>query len=437
MAHKDLSPKTGEFTERNTAAVSPHRRSVRRKLRPLALGGPGVRKIRWTALLLVAAALSLPAVFSPVGAVGSFGDVEPDRYYTEAVQWMVDEGITTGTSASCFSPDRRVTRGQFAAFLYRMAGEPEVVEPSPFTDVVEPWQIDAVAWLSAQEITTGTTATTFTPDDPLSRGEIAALLHRRAGLPVAAPHPFDDVVASWQTDAVSWMHTSGITTGTSATTFSPDLQLTRAQIAVFLHRDAGAPEVKLDSADPHCDSGSAVREVAPTDFGIMASTGSVVLLFPSSAVEVVGYHQSGHDGSQQLESADHDVPTMTLESRRRGTGSRTAVDIVTDPGAPILSPVTGTVIRAGSYQLYCEDRDEFVVIEPDSAHGWEVKMLHFQRPAVEVGDRVIAGETAIGTNATILPFVSQIDKFTASPSWPHVHVEVVDPSIPDRPSGGC
>lgn len=396
-----------------------------------------MKKIRWTVLLLIAAALSLPAIFSPVGAVGGFGDVEPDRYYTEAVQWMVDESITTGTSASCFSPDGRVTRGQLAAFLYRMADEPEVAEPSPFTDVVEPWQVDAVAWLFAQGITTGTTATTFTPNDPVSRGEIAALLHRRAGLPPAAPHPFVDVPAPWQTAAVSWMHTSGITTGTSVTTFSPDLQLTRAQIAVFLHREAGAPPVEVDPAGPHCDSGSAVREVVSTNHGIMASTGSVVLLFPSSAVELVGYHESGHDGSQQLESADHDVATMTLESRRRGTGSRTAIDIVTEPGTAILAPVTGTVIRAGSYLLYCEDRDEFVVIEPDSAPGWEVKIFHFQGPAVEVGDRVVAGETPIGDNATILPFTSQVDEFTASPSWPHVHVEVVDPSIPDRPSGGC
>ena len=128
-----------------------------------------------------------------------------------------------------------------------------------------------------------------------------------------------------------------------------------------------------------------------------------------------------------------------LDDRERGTGSRTATDIVVEPGTPIRSPVTGTVIRAGGYVLYCEHRDDFAVIEPDAHPGWEVKVLHIDGVAVAPGDRVEAGVTVLAPAATVLPFDSQIDEYTAEPSWPHVHVELVDPSIPDRPSsgGGC
>jgi murein DD-endopeptidase MepM/ murein hydrolase activator NlpD len=106
---------------------------------------------------------------------------------------------------------------------------------------------------------------------------------------------------------------------------------------------------------------------------------------------------------------------------------------------PITAPVTGTVIRAGGYTLYCKYRDDYVVIEPDVHPGWEVKVLHIDGVQVSAGDRVKAGETVLAPRARVLAFGSQIDLITANPSWPHVHIEVVDPTIPDRPSpgGGC
>lgn len=130
---------------------------------------------------------------------------------------------------------------------------------------------------------------------------------------------------------------------------------------------------------------------------------------------------------------------LTMESRGRGTGSRTAADIVVAPDAEIRSPVSGTVVRAGSYTLYCDHSDHFLVIDPTDHPGWEVKIFHFEGLQVGVGDVVEAGVTLIGTNARVLPFESQVDEFTATPSNPHVHVEVIDPSIPDRPgtTGGC
>ncbi len=160
---------------------------------------------------------------------------------------------------------------------------------------------------------------------------------------------------------------------------------------------------------------------------------------------MIGFHEASHDGSQQQTVLDGAAPWMTLDSRERNTGSRTAADVVVDPMVEIRSPVTGTVIRGGTYVLYCDHSDDFVVIEPDSAPGWEVKMFHFDGLQVSVGDRVEAGLTVIAPRATLLPFESQVDEFSAAPlepggpSNPHVHVEVIDPSIPDIPSGsgGC
>ena len=205
------------------------------------------------ALLMAGAALgSLP----PSGGVAGFGDVPEQRFFTEAVQWMVDNDITTGTSPTCFSPTDPVTRGQAAAFMWRMEGEPDA-PPHPFTDINAAWQQEPVSWMYANGITTGTSSSTYSPNDVLTRGQLAALLHRLAGNPTASPHPFTDVVASWQQGPVSWMATTDpvITTGTSPTTFSPNEVVTRGQLATFFWRYKGEPSVTVNSihpSDPLC-----------------------------------------------------------------------------------------------------------------------------------------------------------------------------------------
>ncbi|MEX2393331.1 MAG: hypothetical protein WD826_02510, partial [Actinomycetota bacterium] len=89
--------------------------------------------------------------------------------------------------------------------------------------------------------------------------------------------------------------------------------------------------------------------------------------------------------------------------------------------------------------LYCKYNDDYAVIAPDAHPNWEVKLLHIDGVAVRPGDRVVAGETLMAPRATKLLFKSQVDKITAKPSWPHVHVEVVDPQIPNvaSPGSGC
>ena len=209
-------------------------------------------------LSLIVAVGVFVATARPVSGVAGFGDVEPDRYYTEPIQWMVDHEITTGTSPLCFSPDGPVTRGEAAAFLWRMEGEPSA-EPHPFDDVSRDWQQGPVSWLYAEEITTGTSATTFSPDDTLSRGQFAALLHRLESPPTTeVDHPFVDVTAGWQQEPVSWLYASGITVGTSATEYSPAESVTRGEIATFLHRYQGDPAVTVDPNGSGCGAPVAV-----------------------------------------------------------------------------------------------------------------------------------------------------------------------------------
>jgi hypothetical protein len=96
-----------------------------------------------------------------------------------------------------------------------------------FTDVVASWQQDPVSWMAATGITTGTSATTYTPEGLVTRGEVAALLHRLAGSPDAPPSQFTDVTTAWQVTPVGWMVQQGITTGTTPTMFSPDKTVRR------------------------------------------------------------------------------------------------------------------------------------------------------------------------------------------------------------------
>lgn len=177
-----------------------------------------------------------------------------------------------------------------------------------------------------------------------------------------------------------------------------------------------------------------------TDFGhiVLGQAGLATVVIPAGLVELVGFHQASHPGSQSIIPVSSGLRTMLLSSRGRGTPRYSAADIVVPPGEPLRSPVTGTVVAASQYVLYCAHQDKLVYIEPDGLPGWQVRLFHVAGDIPAVGSRVVAGETIVASGgANPLPFESQIDEFTAEPSWPHVHLEVVDTSVPDtRPSGG-
>lgn len=170
----------------------------------------------------------------------TFVDVAENAYYAKAVLWAVDKGITTGTSATTFSPDMVCTRAHAVTFLWRAAGSPEPVGTEmPFADVAkDAYYYDAVLWAVENGITNGTSATTFSPDAECTRGQIVTFLWRAQGAEDAsAKNPFTDVAeGAYYADAVLWAVENGITTGTGADTFSPDADCTRGQIVTFLWR---------------------------------------------------------------------------------------------------------------------------------------------------------------------------------------------------------
>ncbi len=210
-----------------------------------------VRRFGWCALVLCLTAASLLAA-APAAGVAGYGDVAADRYFAEPVQWSVDNDIT-GIEGNCFLPDAPVSRGETALYIWNMEGQPAAKATHSFTDVTTDAQNPAISWMAETGVTTGTSDTTFSPQDTLERAQIAAFLHRLADKPAAPAHPFIDVVADWQQAPVSWMASTGITTGTSPTMFSPDNTLTRAQLVTFLYRYQGEPNLTVDPSTPLCD----------------------------------------------------------------------------------------------------------------------------------------------------------------------------------------
>ena len=186
-----------------------------------------------------ASKVTVEAMFKAAGN-NPFIDVPAGSYYEDAVIWAVDKGITTGTSATTFEPNGICTRAQAVTFLWRAAGSPTPkTKVMPFADVkAGSYYYDAVLWAVENGITKGTSDTTFSPDATCSRSQIVTFLWRSQGVPAAgAVNPFTDVAAdAYYNTAVLWAAENGITGGTSATTFSPNNDCTRAQIVTFLYR---------------------------------------------------------------------------------------------------------------------------------------------------------------------------------------------------------
>lgn len=172
--------------------------------------------------------------------VSVFADVPSHVYYADAVQWAAEEKITDGTSNTTFSPDFHCTRAQVVTFLWRAAGCPVPVGRTiPFADVMEDaYYYDAVVWALEEGITDGTSNATFSPDAHCTRAQIVTFLMRAQGAEsVSAYNPFVDVADDvYYTEAVLWAVENGITNGTSASTFAPYENCTRAEVVTFLYR---------------------------------------------------------------------------------------------------------------------------------------------------------------------------------------------------------
>ena len=167
-----------------------------------------------------------------------FYDVPNGAYFYEAVKWAVKSGVTNGLSDTMFGPYESCTRAQIVTFLWRAAGSPEPKTASSFTDVsASAYYAKAVAWAIENGITNGMTETTFAPNATCTRGQSVTFLYRALKGTASGSTNFTDVKSdAFYADAINWAVANNVTNGTSNTTFSPNADCTRAEIVTFLYR---------------------------------------------------------------------------------------------------------------------------------------------------------------------------------------------------------
>ena len=173
-----------------------------------------------------------------------FTDVSPDAWYTDAVQYVYENGIMNGTSATAFQPDETTTRAMIVTMLHRLEGEPDAAGTS-FADVpTDAYYADAVAWAEANDIVNGVSETAFAPDEPITREQMAAILYRYAsyrGCDVTASGSltrYTDAsqISEYAVTAMQWANGNGLITGDTRTTLHPLGHATRAEVATILMR---------------------------------------------------------------------------------------------------------------------------------------------------------------------------------------------------------
>lgn len=175
----------------------------------------------------------------------SYNDVTAGDWFTPDVIYVTLTGLMNGTGDG-FSPNNNINRAQLVTVLYRMAGEPEVTGENPFTDVPDgQWYTDAVLWAAENGITDGTSETTFSPNDALSREQMATFLYRFANFEAGEPievtgdlsgYTDADLVADYAVDAMTWAVGEGVISGIGNNTLAPDNTASRAQMATVLTR---------------------------------------------------------------------------------------------------------------------------------------------------------------------------------------------------------
>lgn len=239
-----ISPKSAKKGATVTITVTPDKGYTLETLTVLDKDGKEIKLTKKNdtqyTFTMPASKVEINAAFVKEVEVSPFSDVSTSAYYYEAVKWAQEKGITSGIGNGLFGSNQPCTRGQIVTFLWRAAGSPAPKSVSmPFTDVPKgSYYETAVLWAVENGITKGTSDTTFSPDATCSRAQIVTFLWRSQKSPaVGSLNPFTDVSANaYYTDAVLWAVEENITKGTTATTFSPDTDCTRAQIVTLLYR---------------------------------------------------------------------------------------------------------------------------------------------------------------------------------------------------------
>lgn len=216
-----------------------------------------MRKLKRMSAMLMALVLVFSLSVTAFAAVEDtgFSDVAADAWYAEAVEYVRDNGLMSGTSAATFAPNDTMTRSMLATTLYREAGSPAVSGSDAFTDTQEgAWYADAVLWASQEGVISGYGNGLFGTNDPVSREQIATILWRYAGSPSAdAGQDFADEseIASYAVAAVDWARANGVVNGADGNRFLPRNSASRAEVATmlrnFLTTDETEPEQPSDS----------------------------------------------------------------------------------------------------------------------------------------------------------------------------------------------
>lgn len=174
-----------------------------------------------------------------------FGDVKSADWFYNDVKYVYEKGMMAGTAADVFAPNATTTRAMIVTILYRLEGSPAVTGTSAFVDVpAGQWYTDAVNWAAANQIVKGTSATTFAPNDSITREQMAAILYRYAqykGYDVTkkadlSGYSDNGQVSAYAKDALAWANTAKLINGVTNTTLAPQGNATRAQVSAILHR---------------------------------------------------------------------------------------------------------------------------------------------------------------------------------------------------------
>ena len=220
--------------------VSPDEGYVLAELSVTDADGKAVEVAENNSFVMTAAAVTVSSVFQAEGAEPlHFDDVAEDAWYHDAVYWAAGDGVAQGKDEHIFAPEDISSRGELITFLWRAAGKPESTIANPYTDVSESDECyQAVLWATEQGITVGTAEGEFSPHAAVTRAQMVVFIYRtEKAEPVDVENPFTDVEAdAYCYDAVLWAVDKGVTVGTSATTFSPNMACTRAHAVTFLYR---------------------------------------------------------------------------------------------------------------------------------------------------------------------------------------------------------
>ena len=174
-----------------------------------------------------------------------FGDVKSADWFYNDVKYVYEKGMMAGTAADVFAPNATTTRAMIVTILYRLEGSPAVTGTSSFVDVpAGQWYTDAVNWAAANQIVKGTSATTFAPNDSITREQMAAILYRYAqykGYDVTkkadlSGYSDNGQVSAYAKDALAWANAAKLINGVTNTTLAPQGNATRAQVSAILHR---------------------------------------------------------------------------------------------------------------------------------------------------------------------------------------------------------